>query len=203
MLYSIGKFAKEIGVTTQTLRNWHTANTLVPAKVTKGGTRYYSDKQISEYLNGSLKTENEKKIVIYSRVSSVGQKDDLKNQIEFLKQFANAKGWVVSDILTDIGSGLNFKRKHWNALLKQVQNFEISKVVVAHKDRFLRFGFEWFEEFLNEHNCELVVVNNETLSPQEELVQDLISIIHTFSCRIYGLRKYKKALTEDKDVKSL
>lgn len=203
MLYSIGKFAKEIGVTTQTLRNWHSADILIPAKVTKGGTRYYSDKQIFEYLNGSLKTESEKKIIIYSRVSSVGQKDDLKNQIEFLKQFTNARGWIVSDILTDIGSGLNFRRKNWNVLLKQIQNFEVSKVVVAHKDRFLRFGFEWFEEFLHEHNCELVVVNNETLSPQEELVQDLISIIHTFSCRIYGLRKYKKALTEDEDVKSL
>ena len=136
-------------------------------------------------------------------MSSVGQKDDLKNQIEFLKQFTNARGWIVSDILTDIGSGLNFRRKNWNVLLKQIQNFEVSKVVVAHKDRFLRFGFEWFEEFLREHNCDLVVVNNETLSPQEELVQDLISIIHTFSCRIYGLRKYKKALTEDEDVKSL
>ena len=197
MLYSIGKFAKEIGVTTQTLRNWHNGKILIPAKVTKGGTRYYSDKQIVEYLNGSLKTELDKKIVIYIRVSSTSQKDDLKNQIEFLKQFTNAKGWIVENVLTDIGSGLNFKRKNWNALLKRIQNYEISKVVVAHKDRFLRFGFEWFEDFLSEHNCELVVVNNEALSPQEEMVQDLISIIHTFSCRIYGLRKYQKVLTED------
>lgn len=203
MLYSIGKFAKEIGVTTQTLRNWHKDGILVPSKVTEGGTRYYSDKQISEYINGSLKTEQDRKIVIYSRVSSMGQKDDLNNQTQFLQQFANAKGWIVSNIYTDIGSGLNFNRKNWNLILSQVRERKIEKIIIAHKDRFLRFGYDWFESFVKEFDCEIVIVNNEVLSPQEELVQDLISIIHVFSCRIYGLRKYKKALSEDSDVKSL
>ena len=161
---------------------------------------------LSHYIRHNfefLKTELDKKIVIYIRVSSTSQKDDLKNQIEFLKQFTNAKGWIVENVLTDIGSGLNFKRKNWNSILKRVQSGEISKVIVAHKDRFLRFGFEWFENFLQNYECELIVVNNETLSPQEKLVQDLISIIHTFSCRIYGLRKYKKVLNGDKDVKGI
>jgi len=201
MLYSIGKFAKEIGVTTQTLRNWHKIKELIPIKVTTGGTRYYSDKQIFNYLNGDKKIQRQN--VIYARVSTSNQKDDLHNQIEFLKNFSNAKGWVIHEVLTDIGSGLNFKRKNWNSILKRVQSGEISKVIVAHKDRFLRFGFEWFENFLQNYECELIVVNNETLSPQEELVQDLISIIHTFSCRIYGLRKYKKVLNGDKDVKGI
>ena len=68
----------------------------------------------------------------------------------------------------------------------------ISTIIIAHKDRFVRFGYDWFEEFLRKMGVEIMIVNNEKLSPQEELVQDLISIIHVFSCRIYGLRKYKR-----------
>lgn len=71
---------------------------------------------------------------------------------------------------------------------------------ITHKDRFVRFGYEWFERFLKNVGTELIVVNNEKLSPQEELVHDLISIIDVFSCRIYGLRKYKKVIKEDKDL---
>ena len=197
MLYSIGKFAKEIGVTTTTLRNWHESGELVPFKITNGGTRYYSEKQLNKYLNLNLEIETHKRIVIYSRVSNVGQKDDLKNQIEFLKQYSNAKGYITEEI-TDIGSGLNFKRKNWNKLLDDVQKKEVSKIIIAHKDRFIRFGFDWFESFCEKFGCEIEIVNNENLSPQEEMVQDLVSIIHVFSCRIYGLRKYKK---EIRDVK--
>ena len=131
-------------------------------------------------------------------MSTRGQKDDLERQINFMRE-----NYPDHEIFSEIGSGLNFKRKNWNSILKRVQSGEISKVIVAHKDRFLRFGFEWFENFLQNYECELIVVNNETLSPQEELVQDLISIIHTFSCRIYGLRKYKKVLNGDKDVKGI
>ena len=106
----------------------------------------------------------------------------------------------MDDILRDIGSGLNYKRKNWNELLDLVQKREIKTVLISHKDRFVRFGFEWFEGFLQKCGVEMGVVNNDTLSPQEELVQDLISIIHVFSCRIYGLRKYKKKLKEDKEL---
>ena len=200
MLYSIGKFAKEIGVTTQTLRNWHESGELIPFKVTKGGTRYYSERQLKDYLN--LEIEVEKKIVIYSRVSNVGQKDDLKNQTDFLKQYANAKGYITEEF-TDIGSGLNFKRKNWNKLLDDVQSKKVSKIIIAHKDRFVRFGFDWFQSFCIKNGCDIEVVNNEKLSPQEEMIQDLISIIHVFSCRVYGLRKYKKELVDDKNVKDI
>ncbi len=200
MLYSIGKFSKTIGVTTQTLRNWEKSGELMPCKVTKGKTRYYSEQQLSEYLNQDNKKQ--RLIYIYSRVSNSGQKDDLKNQIKFLKDYCNAKGYITQE-LSDIGSGLNFKRKNWNKLLEMVQNGEISKIIIAHKDRFVRFGYEWFKMFCLKFGCEIEVVNNEYLSPQQELVQDLISIIHVFSCRIYGLRKYKKQIGEDKNVKNL
>ncbi len=139
------------------------------------GTRYYSDVQLNQYLNIDKNTK--KDIVIYSRVSNVGQKDDLQNQIYFLKNYCNAKGYITYEY-SDIGSGLNFKRKNWSQLLDKVQNQEISKIIIAHKDRFVRFGYDWFENFCIKFGCEIEVVNNEKLSPQQELVQDLISIIH-------------------------
>ena len=76
----------------------------------------------------------------------------------------------------------------------------VKTIIVSHKDRFIRFGFEWFERFLKSNGVELIVVNNESLSPQEETIQDLISIIHVFSCKIYGLRKYKKKIEEDETI---
>ena len=112
-----------------------------------------------------------------------------------MKQYCNAKGYIV-EVVSDIASGLNFNRVNWNKLLDKVQNNEVERIVIAHKDRFLRFGFDWFEKYCNKFNCKIEIVNNEKLSPQEELIQDLISIIHVFSCRIHGLRKYKKELKE-------
>lgn len=76
----------------------------------------------------------------------------------------------------------------------------ISTIIIAHRDRFVRFGYEWFESFLKKLGVEIVVVNNEKLSPQEEIVQDLVDIMNVFSCRIYGLRKYKKQVSEDKKL---
>lgn len=199
-MYSIGKFSKGIGVTTKTLRNWHKEGKLIPAKITDGGTRYYSDEQLKTYFNKNITSS--KKVIIYSRVSNIGQKDDLNNQIEFLKTYSNAKGYIT-EVYSDIGSGLNFKRKNWNKVLDMVQSNEVEKIIIAHKDRFIRFGYDWFELFCNKFNTTIEVVNNEKLSPQEELVQDLISIIHVFSCRIYGLRKYKKEILEDNNAKNI
>jgi predicted site-specific integrase-resolvase len=76
----------------------------------------------------------------------------------------------------------------------------INTIIASNKDRFIRFGFEWFERFLKSNGVELIIVNNESLSPQEEMIQDLISIIHVFSCKIYGLRKYKKQIKEDGEL---
>ncbi|MBM7652023.1 putative site-specific integrase-resolvase [Neobacillus cucumis] len=83
-----------------------------------------------------------------------------------MRNFANAKGWIVDDILRDIGSGLNYKRKNWNELLDLAQKREIKTVLISHKDRFERFGFEWFEGFLQKCGVEMGVVNNDTLSPR-------------------------------------
>ena len=77
---------------------------------------------------------------------------------------------------------------------------EIGTIIITHKDRFIRLGYDWFEGFLAKFNVDIIVVNNESLSPKEELVQDIISILHIFSCRIYGLRKYNNKIREDEEV---
>ncbi|MEG1010116.1 MAG: IS607 family transposase, partial [Clostridia bacterium] len=161
--------------------------------------RYYTYEQYLEY-KGIHKEQNNRKTVIYTRVSTSKQKDDLKNQLEFLRQYANAKGIIVDEVIEDYGSGLNYNRKKWNKLIDNCMINEVNTIIVTHKDRFIRFGYEWFERFLGKFNVNIIVVNNESLSPQEELVQDIISILHIFSYRIYGLRKYKKKIREDEEV---
>ena len=77
---------------------------------------------------------------------------------------------------------------------------KIKTIIITNKDRFIRFGYGWFEKFSEKFYTEIIVVNNETFSPNEELVQDIISILHVFSCKLYGLRKYKKQIKEDKEI---
>ena len=198
-IYKPHEFAKMIGVSVKTLQRWDNAGKLNASR-TPANSRYYTHEQYLKYIGEPVQDNIEKKVVIYSRVSSSGQKDDLKNQTEFLRQFANARGIIISEVIEEIGSGLNYKRKKWNNLLEQCINKEVKTITISHKDRFVRFGFEWFENFLKSLGVELMIVNNESLSPQEEMVQDLITIIHVFSCRIYGLRKYKKTVKEDREI---
>jgi len=196
--YKPNEFAKMIGVCVKTLHRWDYDDTLTAYRNPKN-RRYYTQRQYDEYM-GNLIEKKVGKVIVYARVSNAGQKDDLENQIEFLKTYANAKGIIVDEVVSDIGSGLNYNRKNWNSLVDACVNGEISTIFIAHKDRFIRFGYDWYEEFLKKYGVGIVVVNNEKLSPQEELIQDLISIIQVFSCRIYGLRKYKKRIGGDSDV---
>jgi len=195
--YKPQEFAKMIGVSVKTLQRWDRDGQLT-AHRTPTNRRYYTHSQYVDYLG--LDQQRKGKTVIYTRISNVGQKDDLKNQIEFLRQYANAKGIIVDDVLEDVGSGLNYDRKKWNTLIEDCVKGEIKSILIAHKDRFIRFGYSWFERFLKSYGVEIIVVNNETLSPEEEMVQDLINIIHVFSCRIYGLRKYKSKIKEDEGL---
>lgn len=196
--YKPNEFAQLLNVSVKTLQRWDNEGTLIAHRNPKG-RRYYLHSQYEAYMG--IQTENQVgRTIIYARVSNAGQKDDLENQIQFLRDFANARGLIVDEVISDTGSGLNYKRKKWNKLLDDVMERNVQRIIIAHEDRFVRFGYEWFERFVQKHGAELIVVNNETLSPQEELTQDLISIIHVFSCRIYGLRKYKKTLGEDEDL---
>lgn len=197
--YKPNEFAEMIGVSVKTLQRWDKDKKLIAFR-SPTNRRYYTHNQYVEYMGKTIQEKDKRKTIIYTRVSSSGQKDDLNNQVEFLKQFANARGLIVDEVFEDIGSGLNYNRRKWNKLLEDCMLGLIKTIIIAHKDRFIRFGYDWFEKFLKSNGVEIIVVNNETLSPQEEMIQDLISIIHVFSCRIYGLRKYKNKIKGDKEI---
>lgn len=196
--YKPNDFAEILNVSVKTLQRWD-RDGILKAKRTPTDRRYYTYDQYLEFKG--VKNDNTRKIVIYTRVSATNnQKDDLLNQVKFLQDFANVKAMIVDEVIQDIGSGLNYNRKKWNKLIEEVMEYKIDTIVMTHKDSFIRFGYEWFEKFLLKFDTKLLVVNNEFLSPQEELVQDIISILHVFSGRIYGLRKYKKKIEEDEDI---
>nr|DAY98627.1 MAG TPA: hypothetical protein [Caudoviricetes sp.] len=196
--YKPKDFAELLGVSVKTLQRWD-RDGILKANRTPTDRRYYTYDQYLQF-KGINTVEDNREIVIYARVSTRNQKDDLKNQIEFLKTFCNSKGMIVSQCIEDYGSGLNYNRKKWNQLLNEVMENKIKTIVISNKDRFIRFGYDWFEKFCEKFHTSIIVVNNETLSPNEELVQDIISILHVFSCRLYGLRKYKKQIKEDDEI---
>ena len=196
--YKPKDFAELLGISVKTLQRWD-RDGILKANRTPTDRRYYTYDQYLQFKG--IQTENDiRDTVIYARVSTRNQKDDLQNQVEFLKQFCNAKGIIVNQCVEDFGSGLNYNRKKWNRLLDEVMANKIKTIVISNKDRFIRFGYDWFEKFCEKFNTKIIIVNNETLSPNEELVQDIISILHVFSCRLYGLRKYKNQIKEDEEI---
>lgn len=113
--------------------------------------------------------------------------------------FCAGQGLAVTEWISEIGGGMNFRRRKFLALLDQVIAGDVSTIVVAHRDRLARFGFELIDWLAAKHGCRIIVANQETLSPQQELVEDLLAIVHVFSCRLYGLRRYEKQLTADRE----
>lgn len=195
--YSIGEFAKEIGKTPQTLRNWDKSNTLKPSHITKGGTRYYSQDQLNHFLNVNKVNHKPKKVIGYCRVSSHKQKDDLERQVENVKTYLIAKGYSF-EIITDIGSGINYNKKGLNQLIDMITNSEVEKIVVLYKDRLLRFGFEIIENLCSKYETTIEIIDNTEKTEEQELVEDLIQIVTVFSCRLQGKRanKAKKMIKE-------
>ncbi len=191
--YRVHEFAKRIGKSTSTVRRWDREGKLVASR-TPTGERYYTQEDVQKAL-GVAPTI--KKVVVYCRVSSSNQKADLSSQVQAMETFCLNGGIAVDEWIEEIGSGLNFKRKKFLTLIQQVENGEIGKIVLAHKDRLVRFGFDYFQYFSSQHGCELIVANQRTLSPEQEMVEDLLAIVHCFSSRLYGLRKYKKTLKEE------
>ncbi len=195
--YSIGEFSEKIGKTAQTLRNWDKNGSLKPSHVTAGGTRYYSQEQLNYFLGikGTL-TEN-RKVIGYCRVSSHKQKDDLDRQIENVKTYMIARGYQF-DVITDIGSGINYNKKGLNQLIDMITNSEVEKIVVLYKDRLLRFGFEIIENLCIKYGTTIEIIDNTEKTEEQELVEDLIQIVTVFSCRLQGKRanKAKKMIKE-------
>ena len=184
--------SRVIGVNLDTLRRMATRNEIKHIRTDAG--RYLFD--ISSFLSRGNPTISNKKTVCYARVSSRGQKSDLENQIALLKHM-----YPESEVISDYGSGLNFKRKGLLQILDWAHQGELQEVVVTYKDRLCRFGFELVEYVLrSQSNAKIVVLGNSRVSEESEVATDLLSIITVFSARMHGLRKYKKQIQEDKDL---
>lgn len=133
--------------------------------------------------------------VCYCRVSSAKQRDDLARQVVYMRE-----NFPKAEIIQDIGSGLNFKRKGLKTLLDRLHRGDKLSVVVAHKDRLSRFGSELIKYFIEKNGGELLVLDQSIHSPQSELTQDLLSILTVFSCRMHGLRRYSNQIKKDKNL---
>lgn len=173
----LSKAAKYYGVHFRTILNWAKSGKIKTKQLPSGGTQYE--------IPNTIKTGRIS--VGYVRVSSYSQKEHLKSQTELLLlQHPSV------ELVSEVGSGLNFKRKKLWHIMERVFAGDIEQIVVTHKDRLSRFGFEFIEKVCSHFGTKILVLNKQTTSPESELVQDILAIIHVFSLRLYGLRKYKQ-----------
>jgi putative resolvase len=182
----IGEAAKILGVSIQTLRRWEETSYLLPKRRVKGKTRYYDlDQLIGKKVNENALT------IAYARVSSHDQKEDLKRQSEVLATYCSKQGWNF-EVIEDLGSGMNYQKKGLKALIGLIFNEKISRLVLTHKDRLLRFGAELIFALCEAKQIEVVIINKgDEVSFEEELAQDVLEIITVFSARLYGSRSRK------------
>lgn len=170
------------------MRRWEETGKIQAIKTPSGQRRYDIQGYIAQFVS-------ERVDIIYCRVSSRAQKPDLERQVEAL--FAK---YPKAEIIAEIGGGLNFKRKKLLAILGRVMSGTVSHLIVAHKDRLARFGFDLFQWLCEQNGCEIVVLNETNFSPEQEMVEDILAILHCFSSRLYGLHKYKTQMRQDKDL---
>jgi len=188
MFVPLRKAVARLGMCPTTLRKYSDEGA-IPTIRNEAGQRLFD---VEAYVR---KTQGIKDTICYCRVSSRKQRDDLDRQVEFMRT-----RYPEAEIVKDIGSGLNFKRKGLRTILERLLRGDQLRLVVAHRDRLARFGFELIE-FLVERNAgELVVLDRKMDSPQAELVKDLLQVLHVFSCRMHGLRRYRKEISEDKSL---
>ncbi len=187
--YSSNAVTKLLGVTAQTLRNWDKEGKLKPAYTKSNGYRYYSEDSILSYTQ-ERKTKKDLHVIGYARVSSKKESDNLERQVDNLKTYIESK-YSSYEIITDIGSGINYKKPGLKKLIDLVNKKQVDIIVVLYKDRLLRFGFELVEYFSKINNVSIEVLDRVNKTQDEELVEDLIQIITVFSCRLQGKRKAK------------
>ena len=194
-LLRMNEVSEITGLVQSTLRLMHRKGELVPAKISSGGTRYYSDEQIKEYMG--IETVSKRIVIGYARVSSRKQEYDLNKQIENLKTYMFAKGYSF-EMITDIGSSMNYSKNGLTKLLERIHNGEVSKVVVLYEDRLVRFGFELLETVCKLNDCEIEIVDNTPKTNEEELVSDLVKVVNVFGSELKGEQsKLIKQFVED------
>ena len=188
-MYRTGKVAEMLGVHKVTVIRWIKEGKIKAIRI--GREFRVPEDEVKRLLKGKL-TDT---AVIYARVSSSDQKSDLERQVEYLKEYCSARGYAVVDILTDVASGLNEKRRGLKELFDYVVNGKVDVVVVSYKDRLTRLGFRYLEEFFNSHGVRIeVVFGEEPKDLQPELIKDLIAIVTSFAGRLYGMRSHKKKM---------
>ena len=182
----IGEAAKILGVSIQTLRRWEKIEYLLPDRRSKGNTRYYDlDRLVNK------KTVENEWTVAYARVSSHDQKEDLVRQAEVLSNYCTKQCWNFQ-VIQDLGSGMNYQKKGLKALIGLILDKKMSRLVLTHKDRLLRFGAELIFILCEAKHIEVVIINKgDEVSFEEELAQDVLEIITVFSARLYGSRSRK------------
>jgi predicted site-specific integrase-resolvase len=187
-MYKIGQFSKLTGISISTLRMWDKKGILKPEFKTPRGERRYSEAQLQQVLQ--KKSDAPRINVGYARVSSKKQEDDLKRQIELLELFLAKQGKSFK-IISDIGSGIDYSKSGLKELLKLISSNQVDTIYVLYKDRLVRFGFELIEEFAKLHNTKIEVINQtEDKTDEEELVEDILNIIHVFSCKLNGKKSH-------------
>lgn len=184
--------AKILRVHVKTLQRWDRSGELV-AERSPSGRRLYKESVIRSML-GFDSDVGKRCVIAYCRVSSQAQKPDLKNQRSAIEQFCLSAAKPNVEYVEEIGGGLNFKRKKFLEIMDNVSAGLVEEIIIAHKDRLVRFGFDLIQHICDRNQTKLTVINIERLSPEQEMVQDLMTIIHCFSSRLYGLRNYKKTL---------
>ncbi len=183
-LLSISEIASILGVTPKTIRLWEKEGKINSIK-TKGGHRRFCPSEV-------LKNKKQSNITIaYARVSTNEQKEDLERQKKILELYCSEKGWNF-EIISDIGSGINYNKKGLERLIKLICLGEIDRLVISHKDRLLRFGSEIIFSICEQHNVEIVIINKSANSTfEEDLTNDVLEIITVFSAKLYGSRSHK------------
>ena len=179
------KAVETLGLSANTLRKYADEGRIKSIK-NEAGQRLFD---VESYIRGdSARTA----LICYCRVSSTKQRDDLSRQIAYMQSF-----YPEAEVIKDIGSGLNFKRKGLQTILDRLLRGDKLKIIVTCRDRLCRFGFELIEYMVKQNSGEIVVLDQTVHCPESELTQDLLSILHIFSCRMHGLRKYSKKIKED------
>ena len=189
----IGEAAKILGVNPQTLRRWEEGGMIQPAKRTPKGTRLYSLQALLGVNDLAHPT------IAYARVSSSDQKEDLERQHAVLEAFCNKNGWKPTEIIRDLGSGMNSNKKGLLRLLELIVHGQMSRLVLTHKDRLLRFGAEIIFRICELKGIEIVIINKgEQPSFEEELTRDVMEIMTVFCAKLYGRRSQKsKKMAEE------
>ncbi len=182
----IGEAARLLGVSVQALRNWEAEGKIMPSHRTPGGQRMYD---LAELLGVNDLTYP---TIAYARVSSNDQKEDLERQHAILEAFCNKNGWKPTEIIKDLGSGMNSNKKGLQRLLELIVQGQMSRLVLTHKDRLLRFGADLIFRICELKGIEVVIINKgEQPSFEEELTCDVLEIMTVFCAKLYGRRSQK------------